>query len=408
MQITTAFLSLVLLATSSISASPANVKYEEGLPITLARRAAFVNDDQEVDLDALSKHHRSLEQKYAKILDTYQKNTGHTHPLQKEKKSNQSQHMKRSSEEGQDGSLPLDNSEHATIWAGNVTFGGQTISVDFDTATVDTVVDHAAYDPSKSKTSKNTHKKFNENYGVGTSTDGIIYTDTAKIGGVKAENVAIGRANNDFFGKGHEPARGLCGLAFNSLQSFPSEYPPLFDALRKQHAVKQGVFQFTLKPKGDSSLQVGGLDKSKAKNGDFEWTKVKSSMGFWLIDATINDKPVTGIVDSSTTLIIGPDHEIEEVLKPIKGLTPKKKDGGTAYLYECDQEVKVTIQLGGVKFDLPKELVNYGKVDGKCMLPIMSETYMPLDSWLLGDTVFQMTTLAFDMDKKRLGVALQA
>ncbi|WFD42718.1 cathepsin D [Malassezia psittaci] len=306
-----------------------------------------------------------------------------------------------------DGTLELTDVGHEQLWAGEMTFGGQTFSIDFDTGSADTLVNPSAYDPSKSGSSQNTGQPFQTSYGDGTSAEGTIYTDSMTIGGFSADNVAIGVANNQFITDDQAPSQGISGMSFPSLQAFPQDYPPFFESLRKANAVNQGVFQFTLKPEQGAELHLGGIDQSKAQ-GDFSYAKVDSSMGFWVTDATINGQQIKAIVDSGSTIITGPTEQVESVVQTIQGVQPSNQGGSTAYMYDCDSDIEVDIEIAGLQVKLGKDQMRFGQNGGQCVLPIMGMDGMPMDAWILGDTLFMATTIVFDMDQEQMGFALQA
>ncbi|WFC98627.1 cathepsin D [Malassezia yamatoensis] len=511
MQITIPLLSLFLLATSNVFAGPVSGKHQTGTPISLERRARFVSANGQVNLAALARHYKHIDNKYTQAMENYQKNTGHVHPLKAHRhkkrdhpgrthghghpnrsrnKSNKSggdpssggmgggsgsdpfggmggepdpwstggddpseggmgggtgsdggmgggnsssspkgtgsgssssSSPKSTSSGGDggdgsgsgsggddsDGTVELTDVGHEQLWAGEMTFGGQTFSIDFDTGSADTLVNPSAYDPSKSDSSQNTGQSFQTSYGDGTSAEGTIYTDNMSIAGLSADDVAIGVANDQFITDDQAPSQGISGMSFPSLQAFPQDYEPFFESLRKANAVSQGVFQFTLKPDQGAELHLGGIDQSKAQ-GDFSYAKVDSSMGFWVTDATINGQQIKAIVDSGSTIITGPTEQVESVVQSIPGVQPSNQGGSTAYMYDCDSDIEVDIEIAGLQVKLGKDQMRFGQSDGQCVLPIMGMDGMPMDAWILGDTLFMATTIVFDMDEEQMGFALQA
>ena len=219
--------------------------------------------------------------------------------------------------------------------------------------------------------------------------------------------MAIGVATQDFITPDQQPSQGISGMSFPSLQAFPKEYPPFFESLRQQKVVNQGVFQFTLKAGEGSELHLGGVDQSKAQ-GDFNWATVDPSQGFWVTDAAINGQQIKAIIDSGSTIISGPTDEVGALMQTIPGATPSPQDGATAYLYDCDKSPDLTITVAGLDVHLSRDQMRFGQTQGKCMLPIMGLDGIPLNAWIVGDTLFQATTIVFDMDENRMGFALQA
>ena len=335
-------------------------------------------------------------------MENYRRNTGHVHPLKTSDSKKQKSVSKR------DGSsVQLKDVGHELLWSGEVSFGGQNISLDFDTGSADTLVNPSAYNPSRSQTSKNTNQPFRTAYGDGTKAEGTIYTDKFSIAGFQAENVSIGVSVQEFMGQNQQPSQGIGGLSFPSLQAFPKDFPPFFESLRQQKAMSRGVFQFTLKPDSGSELHIGGIDQSKAK-GDFSYAKVDASQGFWVTPASINGKSITAIVDSGSTIITGPLNEVRSVVHTMEGLMPVDQQGATAFLFDCEKTPEVTISIAGLDVKLNKAQTHFGQTQGRCMLPIVGQDGMPMNAWIIGDTLFQATTIVFDVDQTQIGFALQA
>ncbi|WFD38372.1 cathepsin D [Malassezia japonica] len=394
MQLSLTFVTALLLASGAVFASPVDTKTGT-TPIELQRRAQLVASDGKLNVSALHHHFQGVENKYKTALNNYKRNTGKNHPLAKQSNT------KRAT-----GDVSLEDIEHEQLWAGDVTFGGQTFAIDFDTGSADTLANPGAYNPSRSSNSKNTHRSFYTSYGDGTNAQGTIYTDSFSIGGLNARDVAIGRSSNSFIG-GENDNQGISGLAFPSIQSFPKQYPPFFESLRQQRAVSQGVFQFTLKAGGGSSLHLGGIDSSKY-SGSISYADVDSSQGFWITDATVNGERITAIVDSGSTIISGPSDQVRSVVSNINGVREVNQGGQTLYVYDCSQTPHVTINIAGKSFTLSRDQTRYGTYDGQCVLPIAPVDGMPLNGWILGDTLFRSASVIFDVDRSRIGFANQA
>ena len=264
-----------------------------------------------------------------------------------------------------------------------------------------------AYDPNKSHSSKKTSDRFQASYGDGTATSGPIFTDSLSVSNLKADNIPIGRSTTKFVGD-EGPNKGISGLSFPSLATFPKKYKPWFFALKEQKKIKEAVFQFTLKSGEGSSLHIGGVDSSKYK-GEVSWARVDGSKGFWATSAKVNGRDISAIVDSGTTVIIGPTSQVRSIANSIHGLVPFNQQGQQFYAFDCNSSPNVTITIGGRDFKLSKENVKYGKTsDGKCVLSIMGVDQMPLNSWILGDSFFKEVSIIFDAEKNRMGFAKQA
>lgn len=339
----------------------------------------------------------ALNNKYSRALASFQRNTGRSHPLE----TNSSK--KRRAQ----GNVDLVDIQQESEWGGHVSYGSplQPIYVDFDTGSADTLVNPGAYNPSSSSTSKRTSDTFSAAYGDGTQASGSIYTDNAKLGASQGTNIAIGLSKTQFMSNSEAPNNGISGLALPPVQAFPSQYSPIFTALKNQGKLDQGVFQFTLKP-GSGSLYVGGTDPSQYQ-GAVTYVSYDPSLGFYVAPATINGQKITTIVDSGTTLIIGPTLEVLSLFRKLPGVTTTTQQGMLTGLYDCANPPAITIAYGGTGFKLGKQQTSWGTQNGKCVLSIVGQNGLPLNAWIVGDVFFQMTSVIFDQDNNRLGFAAQ-
>ena len=394
MQLSLKFVTGLLLATSAVFAA------QDDIEVNLHRRNSFITAGNQLNVEAFAKHLLNVNNKYKAALENFKRNTGHDHPLL----SILLNGIKRNN--GGQGSLPLTDVQSELLWSGDVTFGGQTFGMDFDTGSSDSLANPGAYNPRKSSTSKNTWSSFSAAYGDGTQARGLVYTDDFEIAGLKAKNVAIGHSFTKFI-EDQEPAQGIAGMAFPSIQTFPKQYKPFFESLKEQKAVKSGVFQFTLKAGKGSTLTLGGIDSSKYK-GKVTYVDVDPSQGFWITDAKVNGHGIKAIIDSGSTIITGPTSQVRSVVQNIKGMNAFNQDGTLMYTYDCNSTPNVTISIGGTPFKLGKNQLSYGRANGQCVLPIAGQDGLPLNAWIVGDTFFQSVSVIFDTDKNRMGLATQA
>ncbi|WFD29226.1 cathepsin D [Malassezia sp. CBS 17886] len=389
-------LSLAFIAVLSLASSAALA--DDTHSIQLERRASFLSDTNELNVDAFSSYSKQLDMKYKVALNNYKKNFGKDHPLLRlllgQKRSNT-------------GDVSLKDVSREQLWAGKMSFGNQSFYIDFDTGSADTLVNPSAYNPKKSNTSKNTNRRFHTGYADGTKGEGNIYTDHLNIGGISAKNVAIGRAEQNFISNegGNE---GISGMSYPSIAAFPKQYPPFFSSLVNQKAVSEPVFQFTLKAGSGSSLHLGGVDKSKA-SGDFSYSSVDPSSGFWATDASVNGQKITAIIDTGSTVISGPTDQVRQLFSKLKGVTPFESQGSLLGAFDCSQTPSITFKIAGKTIKLAREQTRYGTVNGgKCVLSVAGMDGIPLNGWILGDSFLQAQTVVFDMGKNRLGFADQA
>ena len=369
-------------------------------PISLERRHTLIAKNDELDIEGLKKHLKYINKRLAVSLENFRNNTGDHHPLFR--------HVKGLLDKrgDQSGEIELKDINKGLMWAGQVEFGGQKMYVDFDTGSADTLVNPTAYDPHKSQSSKNTHKPFQTAYGDGTKATGTIFTDKFSIGGLSAENVAIGRSDVEFL-RGEDPNQGISGMAFPAIQAFPKENPPFFVSLMKQKKVAQGVFQFTIKAGSGSSLHLGGVDKSKFSDS-LTWANVDPGQGFWLTDAEVNGQKIKAIWDTGSTIISGPMDQVRRLFSQSPELTPFSQGDQLFALFDCSRTPKLTFTVSGKQFQLGRDQTRYGKQQGKCVFTVVGQSGLPMDAWIVGDSFFMATSVVFDMEKNRIGFAKQS
>lgn len=177
---------------------------------------------------------------------------------------------------------------------------GQKKKVMFDTGSPDLVIGGDAYKPQDSSTSKDQHKKFNENY-LDPEAKGSLYSYEVRVGGVKARNVVFGSTGSNFAAvTDHENLVGVFGLSFPTLSSFDTHKPHTFVELAKeQNSDYNNIFQFLLKKNDDARISIGKIDESQV-DGETAWVDVDSSDYHWKADIQINGIESSGIVDSGT------------------------------------------------------------------------------------------------------------
>lgn len=380
----------LFLAAASVEAKGG----ERGITIPLTRRDSGLSFGEEIDLKLFVAQMHRVEQKYKKSLDNYKARTGHQNPLFRAI----ADLIKRDTS-----SINLSIVGDGQLWTGPVTFGGQKFDLDFDTGSADVIVNPGAYDPKKSSDSKKTNAKFSSAYADGTESEGYVYTDSFKLGNLNAKNVAIGRSNKVFV-KGEGNSEGIAGLSFQSISTFPSnKYKPFFDALAEQNVISQKQYQFTLNRSG-GELYFGGIDNSKI-NGDIAWADVNSDHGFWAADMKVNGQDFTGIVDSGSSIISGPTDQVRKFFKSLDGVQTFTQGGSLFGAYDCSKPPKVEFEIGGKKFPLGNDVVSFGKVGGKCVLSVNGMDKIPMNAWIVGDTLFMNNAVIFDVEKTRVGFA---
>jgi len=215
-----------------------------------------------------------------------------------------------------------------------------------DTGSSDLFVNPRNYDSSKSSTSKELGRNFTVSYGDGTTASGPIYTDTVTVAGVKATDQAIGAATKSTLTD--DGSVGIAGMGFESIAQFKS--PPFFQTMFSQGQVRQNLFCFGLWTEG-ARLDLGHITQ-EAYTGSITYSSVDDSQGFWTTSFKVNNgKAQSGIIDTGTTLIIGPVSEVKALYKKL-GVQTIEQDGEVYGAYDPKSPPKVTLTFSGKSFTL--------------------------------------------------------
>ncbi|WFD36699.1 cathepsin D [Malassezia cuniculi] len=338
--------------------------------------------------------------KYTRAAENYKRNTGKDHPLIK--KSNTKRNNVKVN-----ATVPLKDVEHELEWVGNITIGGQEMLVDYDTGSGDLIINPEAYSPQKSNTSVTTGDSFSAAYADGTSGDGKIFIDNVGLGNsIVAKNVSIGRADKRYIVPEDEGGnQGIAGLSFPSITAFGSNHTSLVSAIANNSNAAAPIFQFNLKAGEGSTLHIGDVDESKV-SGNITYVDVNPRIGFWLTEAKIKGSIISAIIDSGTTLIIGPEVEVLKVFHAVGGIETFTQSGTLYGAYDCDRDLKLSFTIGGTNYSIPKSLQSWGQTsDGRCVVSINGQPSLPFHAWVVGDVFFQNRTIIFDAAKNRLGFA---
>jgi len=289
-------------------------------------------------------------------------------------------------------------------WSGHmeVGFPPQKTTAVFDTGSADLVFDEPDYDPKKSLTSKNLHKTFDFDY-YDHHVEGDLYSDRVAIGGVEAWNVAVGRGKEDY---NKDVAGAIFGLSFSTTDRsfFDVKEDPFIWAAKKQHLIQSSTYQFTLRPNGKASLNVGNVDFSEL-NSLIHWSDKITDSTFWRADVKLNGHPIkNAILDTGTTVIAGPNEEVGKFLKKLDGIKVEQHDGGIYYgFYDCKNPPRMEFEVFGKKLVFPTAAMQQAYDGDKCTLSIIGSKV--INDWILGSPFFEIGSFILNYDVRRMGVA---
>jgi len=327
---------------------------------------------------------------------------------------------------------PLDNYMDAQYY-GPIELGtpGQTFNVIFDTGSSNLWVPsakcpiwevacrlHNRYDSTKSSTYKANGTKFEIHYGSG-SMSGFLSTDTCCIAGLCVSDQTFAEAT-------HEPGVAFIAARFDGIlgMGFPQisvlGVTPVFNNMVDQGVVEAPVFSFWLNrdPSADigGELILGGSDPLFYE-GEMTYVPVQRE-GYWEVamdSLTSGDSTVgctggcTAIVDTGSSLMVGPTKETNAINKMIGG---KEIVPGTGqYMIDCGSISSlpdIAVVLGGREFvltgkDYVLQISQFGQT--QCISGFMGLD-MPMGPWwILGDVFIGKFYSEFDLGNSRVGLA---
>jgi hypothetical protein len=247
-------------------------------------------------------------------------------------------------------------------------------------------------------------------YGQGQAI-GELSSDSVKIGGsvVTDQYLLVVVKDKDF---GNLKADGILGMG----PGFSvSSYPPLIYSMISQGLIKSPLFSVFLSDT-DSSLKscvlFGEINLSKysKKGSEVSYMNILND-GYWSVrlssikvkSKTILKPSISAILDTGTSLIMGPDYEVNQVIKLID--EDKDCEFKDDYWYcNCDKvedypTVKIT--LSEFEFEIVPE--NYLlKNGGKCQ--VLMKPDKGLEMWILGDVFLRRYYTIFDVEGKKVGI----
>lgn len=267
------------------------------------------------------------------------------------------------------------------------------------------------YDHDKSTSYAEDGGDFEIRYGSGSvsgffSSDSVTLADDLIIEGQRFAEVTdaggLGMAYS--FGK----FDGILGLGFSSISI--DNAPTVFENAIKQNVVDQPVFSFYLGDNGPGELTFGGYDSSKFE-GDLTFVKL-SAATYWQIqldgvsvgDEFTADGDMTAIVDSGTSLMVGPKKQVAKLANVLGA----KRNVVGEYTVDCsmvDDLPDLTIQIGGKDYVIPgKDIII--QAQGTCLLAFMGMDFPAGGpSWILGDVFMRSYYTVFNYIDESVGFA---
>ncbi|NXD31752.1 CATE protein, partial [Spelaeornis formosus] len=278
-------------------------------------------------------------------------------------------------------------------------------------------VGHARFQPTQSSTYEAIGTPFSIQYGTGSLT-GIIGSDQVVVEGLAVSNQQFAESISEP-GKAFLDAEfdGILGLAYPSLAV--DGVTPFFDNLMAQDLVELPIFSVYMSSNPESpqggELLFGGFDSSRF-TGTLNWVPV-TQQGYWQIQldniqlggtVTLCADGCQAIVDTGTSLIAGPKHDVKTLQNLIGAVSV---DG--VYAVECSNlsvMPDLTFTINGLPYTLSAQaytLVEYSDGLTFCTSGFQGIHIPPPTGplWILGDVFIRQFYSVFDRGNNRVGLA---
>jgi hypothetical protein len=316
------------------------------------------------------------------------------------------------------------HSFHQTQFYGEIQLGNppQTLSVMFDTGSSNLWVpgskfgSHASYDHDASVTYFANGTEFKLQYQSGPVT-GFVSRDMLALDGQiwVTQDFAEITDVSGLMGYNEGAFDGIFGLGFPSLAA--NGLQPPFANMMQSGFLDEPVFSMYL-PKSDSEsgeILFGGVNPNQFEGSLFYQPLTEES--HWQIEAdrmTVGGtnfmSTKTTIIDSGTSVLVGPVDEVALFIKSI-GAQPLSDVPG--YGVDCSSVSSLPsldIVIGGRSFPFSGEDYIIRADTGKgtiCMVGMIGAPMPPgHEMWVLGDVFMRKYYVAFDYGKKAVGIAL--
>ncbi|ROW08629.1 hypothetical protein VPNG_06247 [Cytospora leucostoma] len=331
----------------------------------------------------------------------------------------------RRGEEGSATTTPIDTYDDAYVTPVSIGTPAQVLNLDFDTGSSDLWVfssltasadvdGQSTYNPSDSSTaSKLSGYSWEIEYGDGSSSSGIVYTDVVEIAGVTVTSQAVEAAETVSSSFTEESAvDGLVGLGFNSLNSVSPVAQSTFwyNAL---DSLDSPVFSANLKHNEAGTFDFGFINES-AYTGDLTYVDVDTDPGYWTFTSSgyqvgsgdFVSSSIDGIADTGTTLLYLPDSINSAYYADVSGSSYSETEGG--WIFSCSADLPdFTFGVGSATITIPSDYLNYGTVEGDtCFGGLQPSDDLGLN--IFGDVALKAAYVVFNGETPSLGWAQKA
>ncbi len=275
----------------------------------------------------------------------------------------------------------------------------------------------AQFNPQSSTTFTTKDQQLTIQYGTG-NMQGVVGYDSVTFGGMEVHDQGLGVAymlSNDFL---DSPFDGLFGLAYRSIAS--DQVTPWLDNAVKQGVIPKAMFSFYLSNDpgdGTGRLIIGKPDPDYYQ-GNITWHPLKPlqtggvrdfyyNIEFGGISVGGTGVPLTcqssgtgvchAIVDSGTSLIVGPQADVQNIQSQLDVASDCSN---------ISEQPNLEFTIGNSTYSVPPEfyIIKSVGADGneQCMAGISASNQ---DFWIFGDAFMRAFYVVFDKTDSRVGLA---
>jgi hypothetical protein len=205
---------------------------------------------------------------------------------------------------------------------------------------------------------------------------------------------------------------GILGMGFTSISV--DNTITVFENAIKQNVIEQPMFAFYLGDNGPGELTFGGYDVTKY-TGDLITVPLISATyweigldairaGSFHVTPNPDGSPITGIVDSGTSLLVGPRLQVTKLAAAV-GAKPNFTGQYTIDCAELDSIPDLIFTIQGIEFSVPGRTAVL-QVSGSCIFAVMGMDFpKPGPQWILGDVFMREYYTVFNYLDQTISLA---
>ncbi|KAF7976595.1 hypothetical protein HWV62_6084 [Athelia sp. TMB] len=214
---------------------------------------------------------------------------------------------------------------------------------------------HTFLGPNSSSSFKLLSKTWSITYGSGHVT-GELAQDIVMFGDLTLPSHMFGVAHNESndFAADDIPLDGILGLGKKELTT--QNVATVLDSMYQSGLIQQSIVSYKIPrladQKNDGEITLGGMDPAKYASGSVVTFPNVNTQGFW--EGAIGAFKVdgrdlglvnrTGVLDTGTTLLVGPPADVKAIHAAIPG---SKSSDGVDWIIPCTTTSVLSLNFGG-------------------------------------------------------------